>query len=47
VEDYHFLHAIKTGVPLKPDFDVAVKAHEIVEAIYRSARTNNEVRLPL
>ncbi|GAB4330411.1 MAG: Gfo/Idh/MocA family oxidoreductase [Candidatus Abyssubacteria bacterium] len=47
LEDYHFLHALETGATPHPDFEVAVKAHEIVEAIYRSSRNNSPVRLPL
>jgi predicted dehydrogenase len=47
VENYHFLHALETGALPAPDFDVAVKAHEIVEAVYIAARENCEVKLPL
>ena len=31
----------------QPDFGVALKAHEIVEAIYESSRSNSDVSLPL
>jgi UDP-N-acetyl-2-amino-2-deoxyglucuronate dehydrogenase len=47
MEDYHFLKALVSGAQPYPDFDVAVKAHEIVEAVYLSARSGAEVRLPL
>jgi predicted dehydrogenase len=47
LEDYHFLRALEAGIKPDPDFDVAIKAHEIVEAVYRSAQSGSEVRLPL
>jgi predicted dehydrogenase len=47
LEDYHFLRALETGTAPYPDFGVALKAHEIVEAIYRSSKSNSRVRLPL
>ncbi len=47
LEDHHFLKSLETGAPPHPDFDTALKAHEIVEAIYRSAQGNTEVELPL
>lgn len=47
LEDYYFLHALETGTKTAPDFDIAIKAHEIVEAIYRSAQDDSEVSLPL
>ncbi|MBI5118330.1 Gfo/Idh/MocA family oxidoreductase [Candidatus Poribacteria bacterium] len=39
LEDYHFLRALEKGIAASPDFRVAVKAHEIVDAIYVSARS--------
>jgi len=47
LQDYHFLHALETGATPHPDFEVGVRAHEIVEAIYESDRNNCEVQLPL
>jgi predicted dehydrogenase len=47
LENYHFLRALDMGTPTNPDFNVAVKAHEIVEAIYTAARENTEITLPL
>ncbi len=47
LQNYHFLRALETGVEPQPGFDVAVKAHEIVEAVYEAARTNSEIQLPL
>lgn len=47
LQDYHFLKALETGAEPQPDFSVAVKAHEIVEAIYEAGRSNTVVRLPL
>ncbi len=47
LEDYHFLQALETGSPPTPDFGVAIKAHEIVEAIYVASRENSEITLPL
>lgn len=46
LEDYHFLHALETGTEPQPDFGVAIKAHEIVEAIYAAARGNSEITFP-
>jgi predicted dehydrogenase len=47
LQNYHFLKALDAGDNPQPDFGVAVKAHEVVEAIYKSGRTNEEVTLPL
>ncbi len=47
LEDYHFLRALETGASPCPDFGAAVKAHEIVEAIYLAARNGFDVKLPL
>jgi predicted dehydrogenase len=37
LEDYFFLRAISEGREPFPGFDVAVRAHELVDAVYRSA----------
>ncbi len=42
-----FLDAIVNNKPAKPDFDDALKVHELMEAIYRSAQTKQWVTLPL
>lgn len=47
IQNYHFLRALSNGDEPHPNFDVAVKAHEVVEAVYRSARNSAEVKLPL
>lgn len=47
LEDYHFLQALQRGDAPHPDFGDAVKAHEIVEAIYLAAGNSSEIRLPL
>jgi predicted dehydrogenase len=46
LQDYHFLKALEAGDDPQPDFGVALRAHEIVEAIYESGRSNSEVTLP-
>ncbi len=47
LEDYFFLSAVAESQAPFPDFHVALEAHRIVDAIYRSARTDGaEVRLP-
>jgi UDP-N-acetyl-2-amino-2-deoxyglucuronate dehydrogenase len=46
LEDYTFLKAVSEDRPAFPDFDVAVYAHEVVDAIYRSAREGRPVDLP-
>ena len=47
MQDYHFLRALESSVSPSPDLGMAVKAHEIVEAIYLAARTDSMVKLPL
>jgi len=47
LQNYHFLRALETGTEPQPDFGVALKAHEIVEAIYEAARTDSSIELPL
>jgi predicted dehydrogenase len=47
LQDYHFLRALETGATPEPDFEVAVRAHELVEAVYESDRNNCEIQLPL
>jgi len=47
LEDYFFLKALLDGVQPFPDFRVALEAHRIVDAIYRSAEAGGElVKLP-
>ncbi len=43
LEDYMFLKAVSDGLPASPDFEVAVYAHRIVDAIYQSAREGRPV----
>jgi predicted dehydrogenase len=45
LQDYQFLKALEDGEDPAPDFGEAVKAHEIVEAAYESARNNSPVTL--
>ena len=45
-EDYAFLKAVSEDRPAYPDFDVAVYAHQVVDAIYASARSAQPVDLP-
>jgi len=40
LEDYFFLKAVAEGGNPFPDFGVALEAHKLVDAIYRSAATN-------
>jgi len=47
LQNYHFLRALENGESPHPGFDIAVKAHEVVEAIYLAAREGKEMRLPL
>ncbi len=47
LQDYQFLKALEDGIEPGPDIGVALRAHEIVEAIYESARSNSLVELPL
>lgn len=37
--DGAFVRAARAGAPAEPDFDVAVRAHEVVDAMYSSARS--------
>jgi predicted dehydrogenase len=43
LEDYMFLKAVSEERPAFPDFEVAVYAHRIVDAIYQSAREGRPV----
>jgi len=45
MENYRFLQAVSAERPAFPDFSVAVYAHEIVDAIYQSAREGRPVGL--
>jgi predicted dehydrogenase len=46
LEDYYFLKSIAEDTAPYPDFTVAVRAHEVVDAVYRSAANNGaEVKL--
>jgi len=45
LEDYAFLKAVTEDRPAFPDFDTAVYAHEVVDAIYESARTSAPVEV--
>jgi predicted dehydrogenase len=45
LETYAFLRAVSEGRPAFPNFGVAVYAHEIVDAIYRSAREGRPVEM--
>jgi predicted dehydrogenase len=45
-EDYFFLKAVEENRPAFPDFNVALEAHRLVDAVYRSAEEDGaEVRL--
>jgi len=44
--DYRFLSAVAEGRPAFPDFGVALAAHRVVDACYRSARDRSEVAVP-
>lgn len=43
LEDYAFLRAVSEDRPSFPDFETAVYAHRVVDAIYRSAREGRPV----
>ena len=43
LEDYEFLRAVNEGRPAFPDFETALRAHEVVDACYRSAREGREL----
>ncbi len=45
LEDYFFLRGVAEGRTLWPDFDAALRAHELVDAIYRSAAEGREIEL--
>jgi len=45
LEDYRFLQCVSTGKPAFPDFRTALAAHVVVDACYRSAHTETDVRL--
>ncbi len=45
LEDYRFLQCVADGRPAFPDFRTALRAHEIVDACYRSAAGGSEVRI--
>lgn len=45
LEDYTFLKAVSEDRPSFPDFDTAVYAHRVVDAIYRSAREGRPIDL--
>jgi predicted dehydrogenase len=42
-EDYFFLRAVQEGIQPFPDFEVALEAHRIVDAVYRSAALGGDV----
>jgi UDP-N-acetyl-2-amino-2-deoxyglucuronate dehydrogenase len=42
--DLFFLEAAQAGKPAHPDFGLALRAHELLDAIYRSAESRSEVR---
>ena len=43
--DLFFLKAVQEGKPAHPDFGLALRAHELLDAVYRSAESGQEVRL--
>ena len=43
LEDYFFLRAIAEGRPPFPDFRLALEAHRVVDAVYRSAEENGRL----
>jgi predicted dehydrogenase len=45
LENYRFLQAVSEDRPASPDFDVAVYAHRVVDAIYESARESRPVEV--
>ena len=44
-EDYAFLRCVFEGRPAFPDFRTALRAHEVVDACYRSAAGGREERV--
>jgi predicted dehydrogenase len=45
LENYAFLKAVSDGVRAFPEFDVALEAHKVVDAIYASARDGRAVEV--
>ncbi len=45
LEDYQFLKSAMEGNPADPDFSVAVRAHELVDACYRSAPGGRKIKV--
>ncbi|HEX6032299.1 MAG TPA: Gfo/Idh/MocA family oxidoreductase [Tepidiformaceae bacterium] len=45
LEDYAFLRSVHEGRPAFPDFRTALRAHEVVDACYRSAAAGTELRV--
>ena len=45
LQDLAFLRAAAAGGPAFPDFAVALRAHELVDAVYRSAATRAEIAI--
>jgi predicted dehydrogenase len=45
-EDLSFLRCVLEGRPAFPDFRTALRAHEVVDACYRSAAMGTEERVP-
>lgn len=45
LEDRRFVEAARAGRAAQPDFATAVEAHRVVEACYRSAREQRDVRI--
>jgi predicted dehydrogenase len=46
LEDYTFLKAVSEDRPSWLDFDVALYAHQVVDAIYESAKQGRPVDVP-
>jgi predicted dehydrogenase len=44
--DLEFLHSVQRGQPPSPDIGVALEAHRIVDAAYRSAEVGGEPKTP-
>lgn len=45
IEDYRFLQCVRAGEPAFPDFGVALNAHVLLDACYRSASEGREVKI--
>lgn len=45
LQDYYFCRAVLAGSKAEPGFETALRAHEVVDACYRSARENQPVGL--